>query len=101
MTGAPVYRTSPVKRKRRTQAELDALDEAILAVCRLDHPLTVRGVFYRVVSAGAVEKTETAYNVVQREVLKLRRPPGRLPYSWIADGTRWSHKSQSWSSMDD
>ena len=94
------YRTSPVKRSRRTRAELAALHEAILTVCAADHPLSVRGVFYRVMSAGAVAKTEKAYAAVQREVLKLRRA-GDLPYEWIADGTRWHIKSQSWSSVED
>src|SRR5215211_4015668 len=94
-----VYRTSPVKRLRRTNAELAALHTAIMAVCEVDQPLSVRGVFYRVMSAGAVEKSEKAYNAVQREVLKLRRA-GRLPYEWIADGTRWHIKSRSWSSVD-
>jgi len=84
---------------RRTNAELAALHTAIMAVCEVDQPLSVRGVFYRVMSAGAVEKSEKAYNAVQREVLKLRRA-GRLPYEWIADGTRWHIKSRSWSSVD-
>lgn len=97
MTG---YRTSALKRSRRTQSELEELDRAILAVCEIDHPLSVRGVFYRVMSAGAVEKSEKAYNAVQREVLKLRRS-GDLPYEWIADGTRWHLKNPSWSSVED
>jgi hypothetical protein len=76
MTG--VYGTSALKRNRRTQVELHELDMAICTVCAEDHPLTVRGVFYRVMSAGAVEKSEKAYAAVQREVLKLRRS-GILP----------------------
>lgn len=71
-----------------------------MAVCTEDHPLSVRGVFYRVMSAGAIAKTETGYNTIQRQVLKLRRS-GRLPYSWIADGTRWHLKAVSWGSVED
>lgn len=101
MTGemTPVYRTSPVRRHRRTKAELNLLDTTIISVCAEDHPLSVRGVFYRVMSAGVVEKSEKAYSAVQREVLKLRRS-GALPYEWIADGTRWHLKSPSWSSVE-
>jgi hypothetical protein len=62
-----VYGTSGLKRSRRTNAELHELDLAICQVCAEDHPLTVRGVFYRVMSAGAVEKTEKAYAAVQRK----------------------------------
>ena len=95
-----VYGTSVLKRSRRTNAELHELDKAILTVCVEDHPLTVRGVFYRVMSAGAVEKTEKAYAAAQREVLKLRRA-GILPYEWIADGTRWQVKQPSWDTAQD
>jgi hypothetical protein len=94
------YGTSALKRSRRTKAELDQLHDAIMTVCLEDHPLSVRGVFYRVMSAGAVEKSEKAYAAVQREVLKLRRL-GVLPYEWIADGTRWHIKPDSWDSVDD
>lgn len=94
-----VYRTSPVRRTRRTKAQLAELDATIISVCEADHPLSVRGVFYRVMSTGVVEKSEKAYAAVQREVLKLRRS-GDLPYAWIADGTRWHLKSPSWSSVE-
>jgi hypothetical protein len=100
MPGVDLYGTSPIKRNRRTRAEVLELQDAILRVCLADHPLSVRGVFYRVMSAGAVEKSEKAYSAVQREVLKLRRS-GRLPYEWIADGTRWHLKSPSWSNVED
>lgn len=93
-----VYRTSPVRRSRRSKAELADLHMTILNVCELDNPITVRGVFYRVLSAGVVPKTEAAYAAVQREVLKLRRA-GVLPYEWISDGTRWRLKSPSWDSV--
>jgi hypothetical protein len=95
-----VYGTSALKRSRRTQVELDELDLAICTVCTEDHPLTVRGVFYRVMSAGAVEKSEKAYAAVQREVLKLRRS-GILPYEWIADGTRWVVRPRSYDDLKD
>lgn len=94
------YETSASKRLRRTRAEIAELQQAILEVCEIDHPLSVRGVFYRVMSTGAVEKTEKAYCAVQREVLKLRRC-GDLPYEWIADGTRWHVKDPSWDGIEE
>lgn len=99
-TDLAAYRTSPVKRARRTKVEITTLQDVILTVCEADHPLSVRGVFYRVMSAGAVEKTEKSYAAVQREVLKLRRS-GALPYEWIADGTRWHVKDHSWANVED
>ncbi|WGY04320.1 hypothetical protein QI633_11240 [Nocardioides sp. QY071] len=95
-----VVRHKPLTtRNRRTAAAYSELDDVIVEVCRNDNPLSVRGVFYRVMSAGVVAKTEKEYGVVQRRVLKLRRD-GALPYEWIADGTRWHVKSRSWDSVE-
>lgn len=95
-----VYGASPVKRRRRTNAELDAVNEAIIAAVCDEHPVSLRGVFYRVVSAGAVEKTENGYRLVGRQLLKLRRS-GDIPYHWITDGTRLIRKPSSWSDLDE
>jgi hypothetical protein len=95
-----VYETSPVKRVRRTKAQLAELDELILEVCEGEHPATVRRVFYLVESLGGVPKTDPGYEVIQREVLKLRRS-GHLPYGWVADGSRWQVKQPSWDTAKD
>jgi hypothetical protein len=81
--------TSHVKRFRWTNDQLAGLDEVIIRVCRDNEPITLRGVYYRVMSAGAVEKTEAAYNKVGRQLKKLREE-GSIPYEWITDGTRWT-----------
>jgi len=94
------YGASTVKRRRRTGEELDAVDEAILTAVAEEHPVTLRGVYYRVVSAGAVDKDENGYRLVGRQVLKLRRS-GRLPYRHITDGTRWVSKPDSWNDVED
>src|SRR5215217_7147621 len=95
-----VYRTSALKRSRRTNAELAELDLLILEVCEGEHPATVRRVFYLLVPRSAIPKTEPGYRLVQRRVLDLRRS-GVLPYDWIADGSRWHIKSRSWSTAKD
>jgi hypothetical protein len=84
-------------RYRRTNAELARIDRAILEVAEAENPVTVRGLFYRVMSLGLVPKTERGYYVVQRQTLKLRRA-GVLPYGWITDGTRLRLKPLTWSS---
>lgn len=94
------YGSSTVNRKRSTNAELAALDDAILEAVLSEHPVTLRGVFYRVMSAGAVEKTEAGYKKVGRQVLKLRRS-GRIPYSWITDGTRYVVRPNTWDDLDE
>lgn len=94
-----VYGSSTVSRKRSTNAELAALDDAILEAVTIEHPVTLRGVFYRVMSAGAVDKSEAGYKKVGRQVLKLRRN-GRIPYSWITDGTRYVVRPSTWDDVD-
>ena len=101
MTAPEFYETNALKnghrRKRRTNAELDLIDAAILDIAETENPVTVRGLFYQVTSRGLVEKTEPGYLVVQRQTLKLRRA-GVLPYSWITDGTRLRLHQATWSS---
>lgn len=96
---ATVYGTSPIKRSRRTKAEVSLLEDAIYDVARMEKPCTIRGVFYRVMSRGLVPKTEAGYRQVQNRVLLMRRR-GALPYGWISDGTRWRIKPETWSGMD-
>ena len=84
------YLARPIKRRRRTRAEVDQLDSQILDVLRVDHPQSVRHVFYRMTDPRLpepVEKTDNGYNQVQHRVAELRRS-GKLPYSWITDATR-------------
>jgi hypothetical protein len=57
--------------------------------------VTLRGVFYRAMSAGAVPKTELGYAAVGRRLVQLRRQ-GRVSYRDITDGTRWVFKPRSY-----
>ena len=75
------------------------MDDAIIHAVATETPVSVRGVFYRVVSAGAIDKTETGYRTVQRRLLHLRRN-GAISYSAITDGTRLRMKPDSWSSAE-
>lgn len=101
-----LYEASPVKRFRRTNDDLDRIDAAILEVARAEAPVSIRGVYYRVVSLGMtndegrylVPKDESGYSVVQRQILKLRRAES-LPYDWIVDGTRFVTIPTMWESL--
>ncbi len=44
-----VYEPSPIKRLRRTKAELEALDRDLAAIVAEIEPATVRQVFYQAV----------------------------------------------------
>jgi hypothetical protein len=97
---ADVYGTSALngRRHRRTNAELEEVDDAIWQIARADRPVTVRGLFYRVMTLGLVPKSDQGYSVVQRRALKMRRI-GQLPYGWITDGSRLRLKPKSWSTV--
>ena len=98
-TDTAIYGTSTLKIVRRTNRQLASIDDTIMQFLTEEHPATLRGTFYRVMSAGAVEKSEAAYRLIGRQVLKLRRA-GRLPQSWITDGTRYILKRDSFTSLD-
>lgn len=74
-------------RNRMTNAEREAVSTAILEIAEAERPITVRGLFYRVMSRGLVPKTERGYGQVQKLALQMRRQ-GKLPYGWITDGSR-------------
>ena len=80
-------RGTPHKRKRRTRAEIAALDEALWHIAGEHAPCTVRQVYYRAVVAELCDKTSAGYNLVQRRLLAMRRD-GRVPYSHIQDNAR-------------
>lgn len=96
-----VYETSPIKRYRRTRSEIDTLRETLYAVLEADNPMTVRQVFYRLVSLGAIPKTEAAYKGTVCRLLSEMRRDRVLPFGWLADSTRWMRKAPSFSSLHD
>jgi hypothetical protein len=89
--GGIVYQASPIKRHRATKAEMLARRESLLCIVEAQKPMTVRQVFYQATVHGIVEKTEGGYDKVQTDLAEMRRE-GSLPYSWLADSTRWQRK---------
>jgi hypothetical protein len=74
--------------------------EAILALQAGYEVMTVRQIFYRLMTQKIVPKSEKeGYRPIQRQVLQLRRQ-GFLPWSFIADATRWVRQPDSWDSTD-
>jgi hypothetical protein len=64
----------------------------IYIALKKDQPMTVRQLFYRLVSLGVIGKSEAEY---KRTVVRLTvemRLAGRIPFDWIADNTRWMRK---------
>jgi len=59
-------------------------------------PMTVRQVFYQASVRGIVEKTEEGYRKVLSDLTVMRRNGG-MPYSWLADSTRWQRRPTTYS----
>jgi len=95
-----IYRTSQIKRVRSTKAEVEARREALFAIIEEGQPMTVRQVFYQATVRGLVEKAESGYAKVQTDLTVMRRA-GTLPYSWLADNTRWQRKPRTFDSIED
>jgi hypothetical protein len=100
MTVALVYETSPIKRNRATKDEVAARREALAAILAEANPMTVRQVFYQATVRGIIEKTEAGYSKVQTDLVVMRRN-GAIPYSWLADNTRWQRRPTTYDSVVD
>jgi hypothetical protein len=94
-----VYRARTIKRERRTQAEINQLDQQILDEYEAHHPQSIRHCFYRMTDPNLpepVEKSERGARHVQDRIKKLRRS-GRLPYAWVTDSTRRGYHTPTYS----
>ena len=74
-----VYGATPIKRKRRTKAELRDLRDLMFNLVREYQPMTVRQVFYQMVSRGHIAKTEANYKNTVGRLLTLMRKEGVMP----------------------
>lgn len=81
---------TPDKRRRRTRAQIEQLEQQILDVLSEDHPQSIRHIFYRMTNPRLpepVDKTDNGYCQVQDRITLMRRA-GTIPYGWITDATR-------------
>ena len=102
MASPEVYEASPLKRRRATQDEMEARAKFLIDYAAVHGPVTVRGLYYQAEVAGVpgIDKTDSSYVKVQRQVLNLRRE-GRLAYGDISDATRWMRKPRSHHRIED
>ena len=76
-----------MRKQRRTPEERDALRAAIYTVAETDRPVSIRHIFYRMVTQNLVEKSDRGYQQLQKVTVDMRRIK-TLPYSWIEDSSR-------------
>lgn len=89
-----------IKRRRRTKAEMQAIRDSIFDVLEAENPMTVRQTFYALTVIGAIPKNKAGYNTAKRLLAEMRRS-GDVPYTWIADHTRWMRKPRTFDSMEE
>ncbi|MDZ4784053.1 MAG: hypothetical protein SGJ19_27710 [Planctomycetia bacterium] len=63
--------------------------------------MTVRQIYYQLVTRGTIAKTEAEYKTTVYRLLAEMRRRGQMPYHWIADNTRWQRKPRTYSSMQE
>jgi len=82
----PILRTSP-KKARKPQWRTQLLWDAITTIANEYERMSVRQLYYQLVSRGAILKTEAEYKRVCDASAQMRIA-GVLPYDKIADGHR-------------
>jgi hypothetical protein len=85
---------------RRSRSDIETIKAAIQNALAEDNPMTVRQVFYRLVSDGVVAKTEGEYKTTVVRLLGEMRRAGEVTFGWIADNTRWMRKPRSFQSLE-
>lgn len=97
---SPTSKTTPIsKRERRSQIEITRIKDTIFELLEAEQPMTVRQLFYRMVSMGVIEKSENEYNQTVGRLLTNLRREGIVPYDWVADNTRWQRKPRTHRSL--
>ena len=66
-----------------------------------ERPVTLRGLTYRVVSAGWLPGTDKVHYRRLGSVMTTLREKGLIPFHWIVDNIRSTEKPSSWSGLAD
>lgn len=97
----PVYSPRPIKRRRRTRADVDTIKTAMMEVFGVERPMTCRQMFYQLVSRGVIPKTEAEYKGTIIRLLVEMRVNREIPFDYIADNTRWVRKRNSYNGLNE
>jgi hypothetical protein len=65
------------------------------------HPVTLRGLMYRIVSAGWLPSTDKEHYTRLGRLMTTLREQGVVPFAWIVDNVRATEKPSSWSGLTD
>ncbi len=76
------------------------LYNSAIEVLNVEHPVTLRQLYYRLVSAGALRNSQGEYQRLGN-VMTRAREAGMISRSWIVDHVRATLKPSSWSGLAD
>lgn len=76
------------------------LAERAVQILDEEHPMTLRQLFYRIVSAGVIPNEPRQYKRLGRVATRLREL-GIIPLSWLVDHLRQTIKPSSWMGLED
>ena len=82
-------------RRRRSSADMETLDSALVKLAQKHKPATIRQLYYQAVVDGLIPKNEAAYRTISERYVVLREQE-RVPWSAIADRTRWMRVPPTW-----
>ena len=86
------------------KAEMDGLRDRIVRIAFASHPLSVRNLFYQMLtddgSGAVIEKSEAAYQKVCRQKTHLCRDRS-IPWDYFADSSRVSYDNDGFDGLGD
>lgn len=71
-----------------------------MVILEAEHPMTLRQLYYRIVSAGLLQNNQREYKRLGGIMTRLREA-NEVPRTWMVDHTRRTLKPSSWSGLGD
>jgi hypothetical protein len=81
-------------------AKTESMLEVAKEVLAVHHPMTVRQVYYQLVSRQVIENSRSQYQAVSNLLVDARKD-GTVPWEWIEDRLRRPRHVAMWNGLDD
>jgi hypothetical protein len=88
------------KRHAAFRAKNQALAKQAVTILQDERPMTLRQLYYRLISAGAINNATAEYKRLGAIMTRIREA-GDVPRTWLVDHTRATLKPSSWSGLAD
>jgi hypothetical protein len=98
-TATQTYIPRSTRKDRRSKTAISVLKSEIYSLLEAEQPMTVRHCFYRLVSSGVLDKTESEYKGTLIRLLGKMRRSGEIPFHWLVDSTRWVRQIKTYDSL--